>query len=1353
MAEALERLADITAVLDRSRTAALNRKLVKEIEQALKKIYDGINNFKELGVKMEAAEDCKDRDKWMQEMKRELKRLQEHFKECEKEAKLKPFAKAALAAGYTEKVDPTLEAKAEAQRWLKTAVSGLAEQVEQLEADLEAKETEERAVKKGKAKPTEKEQHLSDLIMNNNWHIARLEQILRLLENDQPELIEESKLIYSAIPLPEGDSNIGRIARHERSKAFQDDSANDSELQEEDSCKLSGPPLTKADKAPLKTVLNKKTKPESSRETLDQQPPQPPSVPSAEGQEPGPKAGSKTFMPESGSANISRHGSQATLLSDADSGGEYSWAANHQSQSSLGHPPGLFSPSRSNGTPSTSKLSTSQYTTSSSRNLFSLDANDEACSRYKPWHHAREDAGLGSAVQTPEQPLAGVPGADGGFGGLLSPGMAPLSGPPAHSTTQMTNATSIAPQTGFPIVPPGLALPRNSPLPQAHGASLGAVSLAPCFAGQFHDQKNDGAQQSDLPISTLPAPVNYQSLFPTSMMTTDCGSAGIEQSQQSFEGQKSEHSKQIADELPAELQEEAVDREMCLQSKTAGKQAARHALLTPFDQRRVYHRQSTLQGELTPQTFRTVLESPLSSNQSTQSMLDFRSAQSDIQQKSPQDSSAQRSYSFPLWTPGAAQENLQSKLDDLAHKQVYGHSEAETEEQLHYGFSDNLDADESVSECTSLVDTPGQHDGLQRAFSFASLQTVDEEEEPDGSPFREPRTRSAKPATPQAKAAVRLNGGPRGKVEGRRKRGGRGRSHGSKLHHATDSSGSPVTPPRSQRLSRPVAPLKLADVIIPALKAKAKKQGLAFATSPDKDADGNHAVNARERPRPLAEPITKPVQPSAVCSNRSFAEVTRTIAAEEKKASPAAAAAANEPGTSIKETEGDAGTEASYSPTQQQQQQSQTYTAWQQSIMIEMQAMAQSPAAVPDGHLNGPPVQHAKQTQELLSAEEIKALMSNQKRHGSAQVATAELADSHAVRVKRAEEAVSVSLEVNGAGPASSGLLPQALDFSKDPIIYMHKNNNRLGPVTCPSKGLPGKASGQGDSRASAAREGHVGMAENKPTWQIKADWEPFSTSYPAWLSSDTNAQAVACSTAVQGKHYPLYVLQAGNEGQPNVSASFGGSIENAAPQEEGECFWRQTPHVKSREALQQLDASYHSVPPPCYQNYVAAKAVQRLRSEGLPYSIRQLPEAVNPIPAAFNRPSMPDKPYQALACFDEPAFFYQMAMRAAIQGASPDLLFFVFYFQPGTTQQAFAAAALQTQQWHYHATLKRWFHQSTPPDTDGQARSHNNDQRRYLYLDQDLRKTGPYQDWDGWCIRQTAGNFTLTGQDAGILV
>lgn len=57
MAEVQDRLqADLTAVLDRSRTSATSRKLMREIEQALKKVTDGIQNFKELGIKMEAAE-------------------------------------------------------------------------------------------------------------------------------------------------------------------------------------------------------------------------------------------------------------------------------------------------------------------------------------------------------------------------------------------------------------------------------------------------------------------------------------------------------------------------------------------------------------------------------------------------------------------------------------------------------------------------------------------------------------------------------------------------------------------------------------------------------------------------------------------------------------------------------------------------------------------------------------------------------------------------------------------------------------------------------------------------------------------------------------------------------------------------------------------------------------------------------------------------------------------------------------------------------------------------------------------------------------------------------------------------
>ena len=80
--------------------------------------------------------------------------------------------------------------------------------------------------------------------------------------------------------------------------------------------------------------------------------------------------------------------------------------------------------------------------------------------------------------------------------------------------------------------------------------------------------------------------------------------------------------------------------------------------------------------------------------------------------------------------------------------------------------------------------------------------------------------------------------------------------------------------------------------------------------------------------------------------------------------------------------------------------------------------------------------------------------------------------------------------------------------------------------MACCVQGLAGKANGLGDPRVSAQREGQDEMAENKPTWQIKADWEPFSTSYPAWLSSDTNAQAVACSAAVQGKHDLIHGLK-----------------------------------------------------------------------------------------------------------------------------------------------------------------------------------------------------------------------------------
>lgn len=56
-----------------------------------------------------------------------------------------------------------------------------------MQYELEALEqaAAEKTAGKGKTKPTEQSQRLYNVIEGHNRHISRLEQILRLLENDQ----------------------------------------------------------------------------------------------------------------------------------------------------------------------------------------------------------------------------------------------------------------------------------------------------------------------------------------------------------------------------------------------------------------------------------------------------------------------------------------------------------------------------------------------------------------------------------------------------------------------------------------------------------------------------------------------------------------------------------------------------------------------------------------------------------------------------------------------------------------------------------------------------------------------------------------------------------------------------------------------------------------------------------------------------------------------------------------------------------------------------------------------------------------------------------------------------------------
>lgn len=119
-----------------------------------------------------------------------LSQQMERFKACEKEMKTKAFSKEGLSAAA--KLDPKEKEKLELCQWITTMVDELSRQVEQTEAEVETLQLLK------KKKDSEKEARLEQLETLNerrNWHINRLELILRLLENGnlQTETVADIK--------------------------------------------------------------------------------------------------------------------------------------------------------------------------------------------------------------------------------------------------------------------------------------------------------------------------------------------------------------------------------------------------------------------------------------------------------------------------------------------------------------------------------------------------------------------------------------------------------------------------------------------------------------------------------------------------------------------------------------------------------------------------------------------------------------------------------------------------------------------------------------------------------------------------------------------------------------------------------------------------------------------------------------------------------------------------------------------------------------------------------------------------------------------------------------------------------
>lgn len=182
---------------------------MSEIDRTLKKVSEGVDVFNDIWDKVYAATAQNQKEKHEADLKKEIKKLQrfrdqiknwignsdvkdkkplidarklieqkmEEFKVCEKETKTKAYSKEGLA--QVERLDPAEQAKQNTRNWIQDCLSQLNEQIEAVECDLERLQTA-----KGRNKNKQDIARLDNVLSRHKWHVLKLEQITRLLDND-----------------------------------------------------------------------------------------------------------------------------------------------------------------------------------------------------------------------------------------------------------------------------------------------------------------------------------------------------------------------------------------------------------------------------------------------------------------------------------------------------------------------------------------------------------------------------------------------------------------------------------------------------------------------------------------------------------------------------------------------------------------------------------------------------------------------------------------------------------------------------------------------------------------------------------------------------------------------------------------------------------------------------------------------------------------------------------------------------------------------------------------------------------------------------------------------------------------
>ncbi|KAF4656097.1 CCR4-NOT transcription complex, subunit 3, partial [Perkinsus chesapeaki] len=214
------------------------RKLQATIDVTLKKVDEGIDEFQQVWRKVEESQNQNQREKNQMDLKKEIKKLQryreeimkwisgtevkdkvkltdtrrkievemERFKEFERESKTKPFSFMGLQA--QDKLDPAEQKRMETRGRLEGYVDQLTQQIDEYTAEVEkimgegGREKGKKKKSKGaKLSPAESTRvaELKLWIARHQWHQAKLEQLIRKLDNEEDVDYDELEITEQAL--------------------------------------------------------------------------------------------------------------------------------------------------------------------------------------------------------------------------------------------------------------------------------------------------------------------------------------------------------------------------------------------------------------------------------------------------------------------------------------------------------------------------------------------------------------------------------------------------------------------------------------------------------------------------------------------------------------------------------------------------------------------------------------------------------------------------------------------------------------------------------------------------------------------------------------------------------------------------------------------------------------------------------------------------------------------------------------------------------------------------------------------------------------------------------------------------